>query len=130
MRRTLPALLLTAAALLSGCTDSSRHDADGPPTISASPASTDSDLATRYRKAGGHQDVYGLKHANRQGVLELTVWTRKRAGFGSGFDDFNKTLASFLAGQGVSLTQGYVLNVYGSDGTRLHHYDTTTEKTS
>lgn len=74
--------------------------------------------------------MYGLKYANRQGVLELTVWTRKRSGYGPGFDDFDKTLTSFLTGQGVSLAQGYVLNVYGPEGTRLHHYDTTMEKTS
>ncbi|MER7900396.1 hypothetical protein ABTX62_30930 [Streptomyces sp. NPDC096046] len=130
MKRTLPALLLATVALISGCTESSRSSVDGPPTISASPAGADSDLAARYRNAGGHRDVYGLKYANRQGVLELTVWTRKRSGYGPGFDDFDKTLTSFLTGQGVSLAQGYVLNVYGPEGTRLHHYDTTMEKTS
>ncbi|MGD3108207.1 hypothetical protein [Streptomyces sp. YGL11-2] len=36
-------------------------------------------------------------------------------------------LASFLAREGVRLDQGYVLNVYGQDGTRLHNLDTTPE---
>ncbi|MYW17011.1 hypothetical protein GT039_15790 [Streptomyces sp. SID2955] len=136
MKRTLPAFLLTAAVLLSGCSadTSSKNDSTtdgGPPTISASPVGNDSDLAARYRGAGGDPDVYGIKHAkNRDGVLILTVWTRKKSGYGSGFDTFDRTLTSFLTGTGVSLDQGYVLNVYGPDGTRLHHYDTTVEKTS
>ncbi|MFF9673670.1 hypothetical protein ACF1GS_18545 [Streptomyces eurythermus] len=136
MKRTLPAFLLTAAVLLSGCSTetSSKSDpttAGGPPTTSASPADSEGDLAARYRRAGGDPDVYGIKHAkNRNGVLTLTVWTRKKSGYGSGFDKFDRTLTSFLIGTGVSLDQGYVLNVYGPDGSRLHHYDTTMENTS
>ncbi|MET7379886.1 hypothetical protein ABZT08_13880 [Streptomyces sp. NPDC005526] len=124
---------MTAAVLLSGCSTettpkSGPTTAGGPPTTSASPAGSDSDLAARYRRAGGDPDVYGIKHAkNRDGLLTLTVWTRRKSGYGSGFDKFDKTLTSFLTGTGVSLDQGYVLNVYGPGGTRLHHYDTTVE---
>ncbi|MER5971503.1 hypothetical protein ABT112_17510 [Streptomyces sp. NPDC002055] len=60
----------------------------------------------------------------------LTVWTRKKTGYES-FDDFAAKLASFLDSEGFRLDQGYVLNVYGPDGKRLHNYDTTTlEKSS
>ncbi|MBB4795126.1 hypothetical protein BJY54_005738 [Streptomyces nodosus] len=41
------------------------------------------------------------------------MWTRKQAGYGDR--------------QGVSLAQGYILDVYGPDGTRLRHYDTAPE---
>lgn len=95
------------------------------------PSGSDRDLAARYRRAGGDPDVSGIKHTkNRDGLLTLTVWTRKKSGYGSGFDKFDETLTSFLTGTGVSLLQGYVLNVYGPDGTRLHHYDTTRENSS
>jgi hypothetical protein len=133
MKRFLPALLLTAAVLLSGCSTqttpkSDPTTADGPPASSASPAGDDSDLAARYRRAGGDPDVYGIRHAkSRDGLLTLTVWTRRKGGYGSGFDKFDKTLTSFLTRTGVSLDQGYVLDVYGPGGTVLHHYDTTVE---
>ncbi|WP_328745060.1 hypothetical protein OHT57_06395 [Streptomyces sp. NBC_00285] len=132
MKRILPAFLLTVAVLLSGCsTETGPTAAGGPPTTSASPAGSDTNLAARYRRADGDPDVYGIKHAkNRDGLLTLTVWTRRKSGYGSGFDKFDETLTSFLTGTGVSLLQGYVLNVYGPDGTRLHHYDTTRENSS
>ncbi|MGW1756435.1 hypothetical protein [Streptomyces mirabilis] len=132
-KRTLPAFLLIAAVLLSGCSTetSPKSDsaaADGQPTVGASLARSDSDLAARYRSAGGYRDVYGLKYVeSRAGVPTLTVWTRKKSGYGSEFDQFDKTLTSFLTGTGVNFQQGYVLSVYGPDGTVLHHYDTTSE---
>jgi hypothetical protein len=132
-KRTLPAFLLIAAVLLSGCSTetSPKNDsaaAGGQPTASASLARSDSDLAARYRSVGGYRDVYGLKYVkNRAGVPTLTVWTRKKSGYGSGFDEFDKTLTSFLTGTGVNLQQGYVLTVYGHGGVILHHYDTTME---
>ncbi|WP_129308993.1 hypothetical protein [Streptomyces sp. L2] len=99
--------------------------------MSTSPSNVDGDLAGRYRHAGGDPSVYGLKYAkNHEGVLRLTVWTHKQSGYGSSFDHFAKTLTSFLAQQGVSLDRGYVLNVYSPDGTRLHHFDTSVERTS
>ncbi|MEU6221028.1 hypothetical protein ABZ845_26505 [Streptomyces sp. NPDC047022] len=126
MKRACPALVLAAAIALSGCSALS-SDPGGPPTISASPASADSSLAAEYRRTGGRPDVSGIKHAkNSKGVLELTVWTRRRDGYAD-FDAFARTLESFLAGKGVDLAHGYVLDVYALDGTRVHKYDTTPE---
>ncbi|MFD5522529.1 hypothetical protein [Streptomyces sp. NPDC127066] len=131
--RTLPAFLLIAVVLLSGCsTETSPKSgpaaAGGRPTAGTSLARSDSDLAARYRSAGGYRDVYGLTYVkNRAGVPVLTVWTREKSGYGSEFDEFDKTLTSFLTGTGVDLQQGYVLTVHGPDGAILHHYDTTSE---
>lgn len=129
MKRACPALVLAAVIALTGCSaESSGPASSGPPTVSASPASADSSLAAEYRRTGGRPDVSGIRHAkNSKVVLELTVWTRRRAGYGEDFDAFAKTLESFLAGKGVSLAHGYVLNVYALDGTRVHNYDTTPE---
>ncbi|WP_447032801.1 hypothetical protein [Streptomyces hypolithicus] len=136
MKRILPALVLAAAVLISGCgaDDETPWTRDpttpAPPSTTASPVPAATELADRYRKAGGDNDVYGIRHAkNKDGSLELTVWTRKKTGY-EPFDDFATNLASFLAGEGVRLDQGYVLNVYGPDGTRLHNYDTTPENNS
>ncbi|MFF3416950.1 hypothetical protein ACFYW9_19945 [Streptomyces sp. NPDC002698] len=132
-KRTLPAFLLIAVVLLSGCSMETSPKGDpaasgGRSTAGTSLARNDSDLAARYRSAGGYRDVYGLKYVkNRAGVPVLTVWTRKKSGYGSEFDAFDKTLTSFLTGTGVDLQQGYVLTVHGPDGAILHHYDTTLE---
>ncbi|KUN05192.1 hypothetical protein AQI95_17075 [Streptomyces yokosukanensis] len=133
--RALLALLLTVVVLLSGCTtDTSAKSgpgaSGGSPSVGASsPSGAGRDLAARYRKGGGDPGVYGITYTKgRGGSPVLTVWTRKRSGYGGGFDDFAKTLTSFLAGRGVDLAQGCVLTVYGPDGTTLHHYDTTLEQ--
>lgn len=133
MKRLLPALLLAVALLTAGCTDDAGPHKDstgpsGPPTISESPSPQAIDLANRYHAAGGGRDVVGIRQAkNKSGLPILTVWTQKKSGYAQ-FDDFATNLASFLAGEGVRLDHGYVLNVYGPDGTRLHTYDTTPEK--
>ncbi|WP_432097625.1 hypothetical protein [Streptomyces sp. bgisy100] len=137
MRRVLPVLAIVTAVLLSGCgsdgTAPWQRDQPeaGPPTATVSPDRTDSVLAARYRKAGGDPGVQGIHYATgKEDEVVLTVWTRKKNGYES-FDDFAAKLASFLDSEGVRLGQGYVLNVYGPDGKRLHNYDTTTlEKSS
>ncbi|MET7357340.1 hypothetical protein ABZS76_02715 [Streptomyces sp. NPDC005562] len=135
MKRLLPALLLAVSLLVAGCTDDAGPHKDstgqsGPPRISKSPSSQATALANRYHAAGGPRDVAGIQQAKKKGgVPVLTVWTQRKDGYEQ-FDDFATDLASFLAGEGVNLDQGYVLNVYGPDGTRLHTYDTTPENNS
>ncbi|MFH9867504.1 hypothetical protein ACH4NT_15680 [Streptomyces lydicus] len=133
MRRVLSILALATAVLLAGCSAVSAgyHDRrlhpTGPPTTTATPLRAEAELAGRYRKAGGDVDVSGIRSAkNSRGVLVVTVWTHKKSGYAS-FDKFATGLASFLTREGLPLNRGYVLNVYGSDGTRLHNYDTTPE---
>ncbi|WP_344529920.1 hypothetical protein [Streptomyces rectiviolaceus] len=133
MKRTLSALGLAAVVLLSGC--SAEGDApwtkdpqdNGPPTATAPVSRSAAELAARYRAAGGDRGVYGISHAKtKDDVLELTVRTHKKNGYEQ-FDDFATDLAAFLAGEGVRLEEGYVLDVYGPDGVRLHNYSTTVE---
>ncbi|MDT0460319.1 hypothetical protein RM550_32135 [Streptomyces sp. DSM 41527] len=130
-RRFLLILSLAVAVLLTGCSVDSDADREmaptGPPTITSRPSRAATELANRYRKAGGDADVSGIRYAkNGTGVLVLTVWTHKKTSYAN-FDSFATSLASFLTREGVPLAQGYVLNVYGPDGTRLHNYDTTPE---
>ncbi|MGW1375151.1 hypothetical protein ACWD6P_12875 [Streptomyces sp. NPDC002446] len=133
MRRILPIPFLAAAVLLAGCSfeNDAHHDRKvsptGPPVITSTPSKAAAELADRYRKEGGDTNVSGISYAkNRKGVLVLTVWTHKKTTYAN-FDKFATNLAPFLTREGVQLNQGYVLNVYGSDGTRLHNYDTTPE---
>jgi hypothetical protein len=123
MRRILVALAAVGAVLLSGCSD---DDASaGPPTATASPGPTATDLAARFRKAGGDAAVQGIDHTRRaDGAALLTVWTDKDDGYVP-FDTFADALSAFLSGEDVRLDRGYILTVYGADGSLLHKYDTT-----
>ncbi|WP_369355076.1 hypothetical protein [Streptomyces sp. cg2] len=125
LKRLLPVAFLAVAVLLTGCDLAGDARPSGPPTTTATPSRTGTELADRYRKSGGDADVYGIHHAkNGKGVLVLSVWTHKKDYYGN-VDDFAAKLASFLKRDGVSVDQGYVLNVYGPDGVRLHMLDTT-----
>ncbi|AJC61711.1 hypothetical protein [Streptomyces sp. 769] len=127
MKRILPVLFLATAVLLTGCDVADDARPSGPPITTETPSRTGTELADRYRKAGGDADVYGIQHTkDHKGVLVLSVWTHKKAGYDN-VDGFANKLTSFLAQEGVRLDQGYVLNVYGPDGTRLHNLDTTPE---
>ncbi|WP_449203880.1 hypothetical protein [Streptomyces sp. HJ7] len=127
MKRILPVLFLAAAVLLTGCDVAGDARPSGPPTTTATPSQTGTGLASRYRKAGGDAGVYGIDHAkNAKGVLVLSVWTHRK-NYDEVIDRFAAGLASFLTREGIRLDGGYVLNVYGSDGTRLHNLDTTPE---
>ncbi|MEW1675395.1 hypothetical protein AB0O47_19420 [Streptomyces noursei] len=128
MKRTLPILFLTATVLLTGCGFSGDAHPSSPPTTTATPSRAGVELADRYHKAEGDADVYGIAYAkSSKSAIVLSVWTHRKS-YGTGFDEFAAKLASFLTKEGLHLDQGYVLNVYGSDGTRLHHYDTTPER--
>ncbi|MEU1037563.1 hypothetical protein [Streptomyces sp. NPDC005907] len=139
MNRTTTAtalLCIATIALASGCTSDSPSGSASKTTIAAPTATTTMvpgdarQLADRYRKAGGDADVYGIQQTqDKDGFPVLTVWTRKKAGY-EPFDNFASELASFLDQEGVRLDQGYVLNVYAPDGTRLHNYDTRPESNS
>ncbi|MEU7177956.1 MULTISPECIES: hypothetical protein [Streptomyces] len=128
MRRIiLPVLFLAAAVVLTGCGAGGDPESTptGPPVITATPLPAAKELADRYREAGGAADVYGIRSAkDREGVLVLTVWTHQKTYY-KNFDDVATGMASFLTREGGRLHQGYLLNLYGSDGTRLHSYDTT-----
>ncbi|MEU7578960.1 hypothetical protein AB0B50_15310 [Streptomyces sp. NPDC041068] len=135
MKRILPVLCLAATVLLSGCGVEGaapwRKDAseDGPPKATAPVSESAAELADRYGTSGGDKGVYGISHAkDESGVLVLTVRTRKKDGY-EPFDDFATHLAAFLAAEDVRLDKGYVLNVYGPDGVRLHNYSTVVENT-
>ncbi|MFJ9619818.1 hypothetical protein [Streptomyces noursei] len=128
MRCILPVLFLAAAVLLAGCDFGIDTRPKGPPTATTTASQTDTELADRYHKAGGKTDVYGIESAkNDQGVLVLSVWTHRNTRY-ENVDNFAANLVSFLTREGVRLDRGYVLNVYGADGTRLHNLDTTPER--
>ncbi|WEB45340.1 hypothetical protein MOV08_42665 [Streptomyces yunnanensis] len=78
MKRILPVLFLATAVLLTGCDVADDARPSGPPITTETPSRTGTELADRYRKAGGDADVYGIQHTkDHKGVLVLSVWTHK-----------------------------------------------------
>ncbi|MFB7630346.1 hypothetical protein ACFC0M_05270 [Streptomyces sp. NPDC056149] len=127
LKRLLPIGFLAFSVLLTGCDVVGDARPSGPPTTTATPSRSGTELAARYRQAGGDADIYGIRHAKgEKGFPVLSVWTHKKGGY-QNFDDIANSLTLFLSKEGVRLDRGYLLNAYAPDGTRLHSLDTVPE---
>ncbi|WP_432093271.1 hypothetical protein [Streptomyces sp. bgisy100] len=120
-----------ALALLSGCTADSATRSDKPvatpgPTATTTAASTDAArLAQRYRNAGGLRDVYGIElHDGPGGAPLLIVRMRDADESAATFDALNDSITRFLARErGLPLRKGYLMDVFGPDGSLQHRFD-------
>ncbi|MBT3152255.1 hypothetical protein HTV45_15410 [Streptomyces sp. CHD11] len=131
-RAGLATVLFTASvSLLGGCTPGSGTAGDrsaGSPrpnaTTTVAPDSA-ARLADRYRKAGGSEDVYGIQRADGPGgVPVLTVWTRDADDDAEPFDRLKVSLTDYLGREeGVDLSEGYLIDVFGPDGSLQHRLD-------
>ncbi|MFE6686223.1 hypothetical protein ACFVFQ_07055 [Streptomyces sp. NPDC057743] len=127
-KRLLAIGFLAFCVLLAGCDVAGDARPSGPPTTTATPARSGTELAARYRQAGGDADVYGIQYAkDDKGFPVLSVWTHKKGGY-ENFDAIAASLTRFLSKEGVRLDRGYLLNAYAPDGTRLHNLDTVPER--
>ncbi|MEU3910854.1 hypothetical protein [Streptomyces sp. NPDC029721] len=134
--------VLACGVLLAGCTEK-RGAGVGPdpthrptalattagpgPTVTATAAPPEAAaLAERYRAAGGDPAVYGIqREAGPDGVPRLVVRTRDANGDDTVFRKQHASIASYLRAQeGVPLTGGYLIDVFGPDGRLLHRLDT------
>ncbi|MCX5379832.1 hypothetical protein [Streptomyces sp. NBC_00091] len=130
IRRGTCAVLATAACtvLLAGCTEETPVRAAPGPTATTTAAPPEAlALAERYRAAGGDADVYGIQQeSTADGVPLLIVRTRNANTDDPVFKKQAASITSFLAaGEGLSLSRGYRMNVYGPDGGGLHQWDAT-----
>ncbi|MGW8380819.1 hypothetical protein [Streptomyces sp. ODS28] len=125
--------LAVAMLLLSACSaggaeedpdDLARWDAR-PTRTSPAPPSEASRLADRYRNSGGTKDVYGIRRTYvADNVPLLTVWTHNRDDSAEVFDPLKDSITYFLqAKEGIPLKRGYVMDVYGPDGSLQHRMD-------
>ncbi|MBW1597810.1 hypothetical protein [Streptomyces sp. JJ38] len=116
--------------LASGCS-SVLAETDRPPreagptvtsTVAPDPAVT---LAERYRRDGGLEDVYGSRHApGPDGVPLFTVWTRDPDDGSQPFERLRRSVTAFMRHkEGLSLSRGYLMDVFGPDGTLQHRLD-------
>ncbi|MGK5450374.1 hypothetical protein [Streptomyces radiopugnans] len=135
------ALALPLCALvLCACTGQGQERSDaGPGTPSASatagptavgtaaPAEAEA-LAERYRGSGGDEDVYAVeREPGPEGVPLLVVRSRATESDAERFDRLKDSLVFFLVQvEGVSLERGYLMDVFGRDGSLLHRLDART----
>ncbi|MEU0688355.1 hypothetical protein [Streptomyces uncialis] len=126
MRRTVSAFTAAFLFVLAGCDE----PPDGPPVTASTPGTKAVRLADLYHGSGGDDRVLGIRTGKAaDGNLVVTVWTRKKSGYPD-IDAFDIHLRGYLAGRGVPVSKGYVLTVYGPDGSRLHHLESARQEES
>ncbi|WP_327176294.1 hypothetical protein OG599_13980 [Streptomyces sp. NBC_01335] len=124
-------VLVGCAVLLTGCTaDSASERKDsagtrGPVATTTVAPDAAARLAERYRSAGGVPDVYGIgRSADGDGVPLLTVWTHDPDEDDRPFQELKKSVTRYLAEhEGLSLEKGYLMDVFGPDGSLQHRLD-------
>ncbi|MFF9128534.1 hypothetical protein ACF09J_35810 [Streptomyces sp. NPDC014889] len=118
-----------SATLLSGCTEHSTSTTGGysPGPVATSTIAPDAatQLAARYRDSGGMSDVYGIQQSSGPGGVPLvTVWTRSPDRDEVPFDELKASIMGFMQREkGLSLKQGYLMDVFGPDGRLQHRLD-------
>ncbi|AGJ52830.1 hypothetical protein AB0K64_15415 [Streptomyces sp. NPDC053741] len=134
MRRMVRLAVLPIAValpLVGGCTLDS-GTAGGRPTESPQPTATTTvapdpavRLADRYRISSGNKDVYGIQRADGpSGVPLLTVWTHSADEDAEPFDRLKVSLTDYLEREeNVNLGKGYLMDVFGPDGSIQHRLD-------
>ncbi|MDX6315235.1 MAG: hypothetical protein QOF84_4515 [Streptomyces sp.] len=120
-----------SVTLLSGCTADSVPRTDHP-SFTPGPTATSTvapdaavQLAKRYHQSGGANDVYGIKRdSGPAGVPLLIVWTHNPDGDAETFDELKGSITGFLEHEeGLSLKQGYLMDVFGPDGALQQRLD-------
>ncbi|MEU7082059.1 hypothetical protein ACFWZS_07180 [[Kitasatospora] papulosa] len=134
MRRIVRLAVLPIAValpLVGGCTLDS-GTADGhftefpQPTVTTTVAPDPAvRLADRYRVSSGNKDVYGIQRADDpSGVPLLTVWTHSADEDAEPFDRLKTSLTDYLQREeNVNLGKGYLMDVFGPDGSIQHRLD-------
>ncbi|MER5562684.1 hypothetical protein CG740_20580 [Streptomyces sp. CB01201] len=129
MPPALPALAATVVLALSGCTTDQQGDG-GPTTAGPTATYTGAPgaagaLAERYHRSGGAEEVYGMQYRSASdGTLAITVWTHNPDDSAQTFDGLKSRVTAFLAREeGVSLTRGYQMDVFGPTGALQHRLD-------
>ncbi|MFF9689572.1 hypothetical protein [Streptomyces sp. NPDC014623] len=120
-----------ALALLSGCTGDGAADPGrslatvGPTATTTVAPDAAAQVAKRYRVAGGARTVYGIQTSDGpDGVPVLVVWTRDPDGSARVFDELKGSVTGYLEREeGLSLDEGYLLDVFGPDGSLQHRLD-------
>ncbi|MDJ0386342.1 hypothetical protein [Streptomyces sp. G-G2] len=140
MKRTAGLAVLALMVVLSACTETAEKHPAGEArpspesTIPVRPTATTTvaseaavALAERYRKDGGDADVYSIqKEYTPEGFPLLIIRTHNPGRDNERFRRLTETIVSFFSREeGVSLSGGYLMDVFGPDGSLRHRWDTT-----
>lgn len=115
------------ALLLTACTDREGAVSSAGPTVTSTAApSTALALAERYQRAGGDETVYAIQlEAGPEGAPLLILRTTHTDSGNSLFEKQRDSVVSYLTRfEQLSTAQGYLMDVFGGDGSLLHRWDT------
>ncbi|GHH47409.1 hypothetical protein [Streptomyces candidus] len=124
LRSAAAALFLSAALLVTGCTNEPPAYYSGSTTAGPVPLEA-AQRAERFRTAGGEEAIQGVDSAGEaEGVPRVVVWSKDTESDAEHFEKFKPALIAFLKEkEGLKSPKGYLLDMYGGDGTLLHRLD-------
>lgn len=114
------ALLLTACTERQGAAPSA-----GPTETTTAAPSTARELAERYQRAGGDETVYAIQQeVGPEGAPLLILRTTHTDTGNALFEKQRDSVVSYLTRfEQLSTAQGYLMDVFGRDGSLLHRWD-------
>ncbi|MEU6080171.1 hypothetical protein [Streptomyces sp. NPDC047108] len=124
-RRVTAAALLASALALTACTAQAEPGPARPTTTSTAAPTGAQSLAERYRASGGDAQVYAIgKERGPEGAPQIVVRTHEADSGGEAFQELKTSVVAFLSDRkGFALDRGYLLDVFGPDGSLLHRFD-------
>ncbi|MFE8942199.1 hypothetical protein ACFYNX_32585 [Streptomyces sp. NPDC007872] len=133
LTRSAVLAVVASVLLLSGCSPATAPEPDrrvppttpGPTATATAAPDEAARTAGRYHRSGGTEDVYGiLRSSGPEGVPALTVWTRDPDSDAERFDALRASVTGYLEREeGLSLERGYLMDVFGPDGSLRHRLD-------
>lgn len=122
-------MVLLYACTLTACTAGSDAPipAVGSTATSAAAGPSVTALVDRYHQSGGDLDVYAIEKEPVTGSAEprLIIRTRNPDSDDAAFQKQKESIVQFLTRvEALSPGQGYLMDVYGPDGSLLHRLDT------
>ncbi|MER5757928.1 hypothetical protein [Streptomyces sp. NPDC002082] len=114
------------ALLLTACTEQEGAVPSAGPTVTSTAApSTARALAERYQRAGGDESVYAIQQEEGpEGAPLLILRTTHTSTENALFERQRDSVVSYLTRfEQLSTTRGYLMDVFGRDGSLLHRWD-------
>lgn len=129
-----PVSRVVGMVLLSACTLTACTAGSGAPTpavgstaTGAAASSSATALVDRYHQSGGDLDVYAMEKepGTSSAAPRFIIRTRNPDGDDAAFQKQKESIVQFLTRvEALSPGQGYLMDVYGPDGSLLHRLDT------
>ncbi|MFF3216904.1 hypothetical protein ACFYYB_40565 [Streptomyces sp. NPDC002886] len=118
-------LIIGCALLLTACTEREKAAAPVATVTSTAAPSAALALADRYHRAGGDESVYAIQQeAGPDEAPRLILRTTHTDSDNALFEKQRDSVLSYLTrSEQLSTSEGYLMDVFGADGSLLHRWD-------